>query len=53
MRIAFTLAALFAIPGAAHAADCYAVPPAVAAKAAAKLKKGLRIAPYCKANGSA
>ena len=50
--VAALLAALVLAPAAAFAGDCYAVPPAVAAKAVTLLKKGLRVAPYCKTCGT-
>ncbi len=52
---ALALAALVLAPIAASAgtpaADCVAVPPAIAAKAVTFLKKGFRVAPYCKTCG--
>jgi hypothetical protein len=56
--LAAALAALVLAPVAASAApaapaaDCYAVPPAIAAKAAGLVKKGMRVAPYCKTCGT-
>lgn len=53
MRFVATLLAICVLaPAAALAGDCSVVPPAVAKKAVSYLKKGVRMAPYCKTCGT-